>query len=79
MDERGKFIYISVEEMEAFAAHIRRAGRVSIAALAAASNDLIDLAPRTDDGDGPAGLAPPPGPALDFDTLAAGGLEPVAA
>lgn len=46
MDERGKFIYISSEEMQAVADYIRRKGRVAIAELAARSNDMIDLNPR---------------------------------
>jgi hypothetical protein len=41
-----QFIYISVEEMEAVAAFIRRKGRVAIAELAAKSDELIDLSPK---------------------------------
>ncbi len=41
-----QFIYISVEEMEAVAAFIRRKGRVAITELAAKSDELIDLAPK---------------------------------
>ena len=44
MDERGKFVYISLQEMETVAAYIRSKGRVSIAELAHKSNDFIDLA-----------------------------------
>lgn len=38
LDDRGKFIYISLEEMEAVAKWIKLQGRVSIADLAAESN-----------------------------------------
>jgi hypothetical protein len=38
LDDRGKFIYISIEEMEAVAKWIKLQGRVSIADLAAESN-----------------------------------------
>ncbi|KAK9827671.1 hypothetical protein WJX81_005800 [Elliptochloris bilobata] len=43
MDDRGKFIYISREEMAAVAEFITRRGRVAIAELAAQSAQLIDL------------------------------------
>ncbi|KAL2629794.1 hypothetical protein R1flu_014480 [Riccia fluitans] len=43
MDDRGKFIYISPEEMRAVAEYIKRLGRVSIAHLASKSNEFIDL------------------------------------
>jgi hypothetical protein len=69
MDERGKFIYISREEMEAVAAHIRAKGRVSIAALAAASNNLIDLEAKSG-VEVVAGGAAGVGAAIDFDSLA---------
>eukprot|EP00878_Enallax_costatus_P036186 GHUV01040543.1.p1 GENE.GHUV01040543.1~~GHUV01040543.1.p1 ORF type:complete len:137 (-),score=40.52 GHUV01040543.1:183-593(-) len=72
MDERGKFIYISKEEMEAVAAYIRRKGRISIAALAAQSNNLIDLEAKT----ATSVIAAGPGPAIDFDAMV--GSEPVA-
>ena len=44
MDDRGKFIYISPEEMATVAAFINTQGRVSIAELANRSNDFIRLA-----------------------------------
>jgi hypothetical protein len=44
MDDRGKFIYVSEEEMAAVAAFINAQGRVSIAELAARSQDFIQLA-----------------------------------
>eukprot|EP00775_Hariotina_reticulata_P004954 gene4954-5195_t len=65
MDERGKFIYISKEEMEAVAAYIRRNGRISIAALAAQSNDLIDLEAKSANAVNAAGV----GPTIDFDSM----------
>lgn len=45
IDDRGKFIYVSPEEMEAVAKFIRQQGRVSIAELAENSNKLINLMP----------------------------------
>lgn len=46
MDDRGKFIYISQEEMRAVADFIKRTGRVSIAHLAQKSNEFVDLQPK---------------------------------
>ncbi|XP_045614073.1 DDRGK domain-containing protein 1 [Procambarus clarkii] len=46
IDDRGKFIYISKEELEGVAKFIRQRGRVSIAELAEASNTLITLTPE---------------------------------
>lgn len=46
MDDRGKYIYISLEEMNAVADYIRREGRVSISHLASKSNQFIDLEPK---------------------------------
>lgn len=45
MDDRGKFIYISQQELESVAKFIRQRGRVSIAELAENSNSLINLTP----------------------------------
>lgn len=42
-DDRGKFIYISPEELKAVADFIEKKGRVSISELARESNKLIDL------------------------------------
>ncbi|GFO07808.1 Ddrgk domain-containing protein 1 [Plakobranchus ocellatus] len=47
IDDRGKFIYITMEELEAVARYIRQNGRVSISDLAASSNRLISLDPDT--------------------------------
>ncbi|OEL37433.1 DDRGK domain-containing protein 1 [Dichanthelium oligosanthes] len=47
MDDRGKFIYISTEEMKAVAEYIRKHGRVSISHLANNSNQFIDLEPKS--------------------------------
>ncbi|MCO5565073.1 hypothetical protein L7F22_018744 [Adiantum nelumboides] len=47
MDDRGKFIYISMEEMKSVAEYIKSRGRVSIAHLAGKSNEFIDLEPKT--------------------------------
>lgn len=46
MDDRGKYIYISQEEMQAVADYIKREGRVSISHLASKSNQFIDLEPK---------------------------------
>lgn len=46
MDDRGKYIYISQEEMKAVADYIKRQGRVSISLLASKSNQFIDLEPK---------------------------------
>lgn len=43
IDDRGKFIFISREELEAVAAFIKLQGRVSIQDLAAASSTLVRL------------------------------------
>ncbi|CAL8239757.1 DDRGK domain-containing protein 1 [Gadus morhua] len=45
IDDRGKFISISPEELSAVARFIQQRGRVSIAELAQASNSLINLTP----------------------------------
>ncbi|KAK9268899.1 hypothetical protein L1049_000664 [Liquidambar formosana] len=47
MDDRGKYIYISQEEMKAVADYIKREGRVSISHLASKSNQFIDLEPKS--------------------------------
>ncbi|XP_050693984.1 DDRGK domain-containing protein 1-like [Eriocheir sinensis] len=45
IDDRGKFIYISREELEGVAKFIRQRGRVSLAELAESSASLITLTP----------------------------------
>ncbi|XP_071448094.1 DDRGK domain-containing protein 1 [Hetaerina americana] len=45
IDDRGKFIYISSQELEAVAKFVRQRGRVSITELAESSNKLINLTP----------------------------------
>lgn len=45
IDDRGKFIYISEDELEAIAKFVRQRGRVSITELAENSNNLINLTP----------------------------------
>lgn len=45
IDDRGKFIYIAVTELEAVAKFIKQRGRVSISELAESSNKLINLNP----------------------------------
>ena len=45
MDDRGKFIYISEEELLKVKQFIEQRGRVNIAELAKSSNELINLKP----------------------------------
>ena len=45
IDDRGKFIYISQDELEAVAKFVKQRGRVSITDLAENSNRLISLSP----------------------------------
>lgn len=45
IDDRGKFIYISQDELEAVAKFVKQRGRVSISELAESSNKLINLIP----------------------------------
>lgn len=42
-DDRGKFIYISPEELEAVAKFIKQRGRVTISELAESSSTLVNL------------------------------------
>ena len=51
IDDRGKFIFISTEELEAVAKFVNRKGRVRISTLAQESNRLIDLTPKKLDDD----------------------------
>uniref|UniRef100_A0AAZ3Q352 DDRGK domain-containing protein 1 n=1 Tax=Oncorhynchus tshawytscha TaxID=74940 RepID=A0AAZ3Q352_ONCTS len=46
IDDRGKFISITPEELNAVAQFIKQRGRVSISELAQASNSLINLTPE---------------------------------
>ena len=45
IDDRGKFIYITKEELQSVAKFVRQRGRVSIAELVESSNSLINLQP----------------------------------
>lgn len=65
MDDRGKYIYISKEEMEAVAEYIKKRGRIAIGELAAKSNMFIDLEAKATTVQG-ASL-----PMLDLDAAAA--------
>lgn len=47
MDDRGKFIYISEDELAEVAKFIKRSGRISIADLAESSNALINMSGST--------------------------------
>ena len=46
MDDRGKFIYISRDEMAATAEYIMGRGRIAISELAAKCSSFIDLEPK---------------------------------
>jgi len=48
LDDRGKFIFISPEEMKSVCEFINLRGRVSISELAQESNQLINLNPVED-------------------------------
>lgn len=43
IDDRGKFIYITLEELKSVAKFIRQRGRVSLTELAQSSNNLIKV------------------------------------
>lgn len=45
VDDRGKFIYISQEELQAVAKFVKQRGRVSLTELVENSNQLINLTP----------------------------------
>lgn len=47
IDDRGKFISITPQELDSVAQFIRQRGRVSITELAQASNSLINLTPES--------------------------------
>jgi len=49
VDDRGKFIYVTREEMEKVAKFIHRKGRISIEDIARESNKLINLKPLVSD------------------------------
>eukprot|EP01125_Pyxidicula_operculata_P014947 TRINITY_DN503_c0_g1_i2.p1 TRINITY_DN503_c0_g1~~TRINITY_DN503_c0_g1_i2.p1 ORF type:complete len:305 (-),score=108.43 TRINITY_DN503_c0_g1_i2:68-982(-) len=46
IDERGKFIYITAQEMTNIAKFIKKRGRVNISEIVKESNKLIDLVPK---------------------------------
>jgi len=48
IDDRGKFIHITREELESVAKFIRQRGRVSLSELVESSNSLINLSPKGD-------------------------------
>ena len=75
MDERGKYIYISLEEMQAVAQYITNKGRVAISELAAKSDTFIDMEVKAAEAmEAAAGARP----AIDFDSLVSDTSEPVA-
>lgn len=45
IDDRGKFIYISEDELQSVAKFVRQHGRISVTELAEYSNNLINLTP----------------------------------
>ena len=64
MDDRGKFIYVSLDEMKAMADYITSRGRVPIVELASKSADLLDLEAKAGAAVGP-GAAAAAGLSLD--------------
>eukprot|EP00798_Chlamydomonas_sp_ICE-L_P027723 gene27723-7369_t len=64
MDERGKYIYISEDEMKSVANYIINKGRVGIHELATRSNEFIDLEAKAEDVGACAER-----PTIDFDSL----------
>lgn len=56
MDDRGKFIYISEEELKNVAKYIRQRGRISISDLAESSNTLIKLQEKEKPKEDPANV-----------------------
>jgi len=54
MDDRGKFIYISEEELQNFAKFIKQRGRVSIAELVENSASFISLSTTQETANVPA-------------------------
>lgn len=49
IDDQGKFIYISVQELQDVSEFIRQRGRVSITELVESSNNLINLKPAAEE------------------------------
>ncbi len=49
MDDRGKYVYLSLDELDRVAKFVNRKGRVSIADVVTESNKLIDMNPVEDD------------------------------
>lgn len=45
IDDRGKFIYISEDELQQVAKFVKQRGRITITELAESSNQLINLTP----------------------------------
>ncbi|CAI9733143.1 Hypothetical predicted protein [Octopus vulgaris] len=48
MDDRGKFIYITRDELQSVAKYMQQRGRVSVQDLAVSSNELIELNPNNE-------------------------------
>lgn len=46
MDDRGKYIYVSEEELKNVCTFIKQRGRVSISELAQSSSELINMKPE---------------------------------
>ena len=53
MDERGKYIYVSEEDMARVASYIKGRGRLSMKELTAHMNEIIDLTPEPEPEPGP--------------------------
>eukprot|EP01094_Clydonella_sp_ATCC50884_P025078 TRINITY_DN6456_c0_g1_i2.p1 TRINITY_DN6456_c0_g1~~TRINITY_DN6456_c0_g1_i2.p1 ORF type:complete len:126 (+),score=55.05 TRINITY_DN6456_c0_g1_i2:415-792(+) len=51
IDDRGKFVHVSAEELELVAAFVTRKGRVTAADIARECNRVIDLTPSVDESE----------------------------
>eukprot|EP00946_MAST-07B_sp_MAST-7B-sp1_P001964 g1964.t1 len=51
IDDRGKFIYVSSDELKKIADMVRRRGRISVSELVREINSIVDLNPGKDDND----------------------------
>lgn len=51
IDDRGKFIYVSADELKKIADMVRRRGRISVSELVREINSIVDLNPGKDDND----------------------------
>ena len=52
IDDRGKFIYVSTDELKRIADMVRRRGRISVSELGREINSIVDLNPGEDEDGG---------------------------